>query len=173
MSYDFAIEVDTGGQEPVQVEPYFTDIHPDLQAAAAAGTVVLRANGGHARCGNYTSNVSPIWAKCLTAAADTEAEAWIGWWVIGKRCKISDGRWVRAYPKPDDCIHLADLTGKLCGDLADLFAAAVRWGIDHLADLRALEPDNGWGNAEGAITYLWDLQRMCEAHPKANLYVSH
>jgi hypothetical protein len=51
-------------------------------------------------------------------------------------------------------------------------AGAVKWGITNLGELRAENPENGWGDAEGAVTYLWDIQRMCEAHPKARLVIS-
>jgi hypothetical protein len=39
--------------------------------------------------------------------------------------------------------------------------------------LEVLNPTNGWGDARGAVTYLWDLERMCEAHPKATLRFCH
>lgn len=169
MSYDFAIEVDTGGAEPLHIEPRFDDQHPTLGSDGVAGTVSVAPSGGYLRCGNYTSNVSRIWTRCLTEAAAVE---FVGWWETGHKIRMVDGQWQRANPQPDDAIRLADLAGKECAAIAPLFAAAVEWGIDHLAELRQYEPDNGWGNAEGAITYLWDIQRMCEAIPKATLYVA-
>lgn len=162
MSYDFAVEVDTGGPEPLHVEPRFDGLHPALDSADTEAI-------GY-RCGNYTSNVSPMWTRCLTEAAAVKP---VGWWETGHRMHFVGDKWERVNPQPDDEIRLADLAGKECAAIAPLFAAAVKWGIDHLDELRELNPDNGWGNAEGAVTYLWDIQRMCEAHPKATLYVSH
>lgn len=39
MSYDFWIEVDTGGKELHAIEPYFDDQHPALSSDGAAGNV--------------------------------------------------------------------------------------------------------------------------------------
>ncbi len=169
MSYDFWLEIDTGGEEPLRIVRRFTDQHPALDGDGIAGNVEVGVSG-YIRCGNYTSNVSDIWARCLTAAADQEC---IGWWVTGHRVVKRAGNWVRHEPRPEDSIRLADLDGKSpAGDLAPLFAAAVEWGISNRRELRNLEPPNGWGNVDGAITYLWDIQRMCEAHPKATLRLS-
>jgi hypothetical protein len=166
MSYDFWVEVDAGGPEPMRADPCFSDVLPGLSTDGIAGTV-MKVGDGYMRAGNYTSNVSPIWARCLTGS-DHPAR----WWVTGHRMKMVDERWVRAHPSDKDRICLADLDGKDCEYLAPALAAAVKWGIEHLAELQELNPDNGWGNAEGAITYLWDIQRLCEAHPAATLRFS-
>ncbi len=138
MSYDFAGLIDTGGDEPHHIEPYFADTHPAFDTDGMAGTGIM----GGGRCGNYTSNVSPIWHRCLTAGN-----------LDGEVC-------------------LADLAGKRCVDIAPLLRRAVEWGVENVDQLRALDPPNGWGCAEGAITYLWDIQRFCEAHPKCKLHIS-
>lgn len=151
MSYDFAVEVDTGGPRRLHVEPAFSDTHPRLAADGMAGTALATAEG-YTRIGNYTSNVSPMWTRCLTAALQAKQPT-------GYEGRVAD-------------VTLGGLAGKCCGDIAPLLVAAVEWGIDHLDELRELNPDNGWGNAEGAVTYLWDIQRMCEAHPNAYLYIS-
>jgi hypothetical protein len=36
-----------------------------------------------------------------------------------------------------------------------------------------LEPANGWGRFEGALSYLEELRAGCVAHPKAVIRVSH
>lgn len=134
MSYDFWIEDPTGRHDPE-----FDDCLPAFEDDGMAGTVVLTASG-YTRCGNYTSNVAPIWARCLSAVAGTEEE-----------------------------IRLADFEGRPCGTITGHLAAAVEWGVEHIDELCELNPPNGWGNAEGAVTYLWDIQRMCERHPDGRL----
>jgi hypothetical protein len=181
MSYDFYMAIDTGGEEPHWIEPFFSDGLPALMSDGVAGTAVLTATG-YARCGNYTSNVSGIWSKCLTAAMKQTPipgrlrpwrrrtwKAWAG----------DDDRWRREnYPAQKDRpinterMCLLDLQGKPADQIAPLLRAAVDWGIEHLDELREMNPENGWGDAEGAVTYLWDIQRMCEQHPRATLRIS-
>lgn len=171
MSYDFSIEIDTGGSEPHSIEPYFDDVHPALGDDGFAGNALLTTTG-YARCGNYTSNVSGMWMRCLTAALELvpEARKWIG---------DDDRAWKARNPKSwgdreieTKRLCLRDLASKPCDELAPLLAAAVEWGIEHIAELHEFDPGNGWGNADGAVTYLWDIQRACEQHPKGRLYVS-
>src|SRR3978361_444787 len=140
MSYDFAVEIDTGGTSPCQIEPRFNDVHPAF-ADGTGGTVLLMP--GTYRIGNYTSNVSPLGTRGLSAALGTGAR-----------------------------LPLADLAGKPCGAILQHVASAVELGIENIDELRELNPSNGWGSTEGAITYLWDIQRMCEAHPHESVYLS-
>lgn len=164
MSYDFWMEVDTGGLKPHCIDPRFTDVHPALTSDGIAGNVMVTAEG-YGRCGNYTGNVNPMWRRCLTEAHEAAPYA--------------DDIWdaVRALhgtqPLPTDgLVGLRDLAGRRGGDVAQFLDAAVKWGILHFDELREMNPPNGWGNAEGAITYLWDIQRMCERHPNATLRIS-
>lgn len=138
MSYDVAVDLPDGGH----VEPYFGDTHPAFTTDGMAGNVRLTPDG-YRRCGNYTSNVSPMWARCLTAVQGTGED-----------------------------VCLADLEGKTCGDILPHLVAAVEWGAEHIDELRDLNPPNGWGNAEGAVTFLWDIQRICEANINGTLYIS-
>ena len=142
MSYDFWLTIDTGGPEPVSIEPHFNDRHPVLNTDGYAGNVLVTERG-YVRSGNYTSNVSRIWSECL----------------MSEEASHFDQRVVR----------LSDLDGELASNVAPLLDAAVTWGIAHLPELELLNPQNGWGDARGALTYLWDIQRMCEMHPKAIL----
>lgn len=52
----------------------------------------------------------------------------------------------------------------------------LRIGIEymetHMDKMRAMNPTNGWGNAEGALSYLEAIRKVCEEHPKAKVYVS-
>lgn len=142
MSYDIWIERPDG----TSAEPAFNDILPGLSSDGMAGTVEVTASG-NIRIGNYTSNVSGMWTRCLSAVRD----GWALAWPTGiKR------------PPLAATVRLADLHGLRSGDVADLLRRAVEWGTTNLDDLRADNPPNGWGNAEGAVTYLWDIQRLCE-----------
>lgn len=51
MSYDFWLEADTGGDEPAIIEPHY-----------------VCEDGRSGGCGNYTSNVSPMWRAALQDA---------------------------------------------------------------------------------------------------------
>lgn len=171
MSYDFYIAIDTGGTEEHYIEPFFSDEHPALSSDGIAGVAVVVTERGYSRCGNYTSNVSGMWMKCLTAAAQNAT--WMSWAGDDYR------RWKKERPdvyadREVDTEHLClrDLAGKQADQLVPLLRAAVEWGIEHLDELREDNPENGWGNAEGAVTYLWDIQRMCEQHPKGKLRIS-
>lgn len=167
MSYDFYAEIDTGGEEPHHIEPYFDDHHPGLAGAEMAGNYLM--SGG--RCGNYTSNVSPIWSKCLTAAAtENELTALAG--KYDRDLKERMGARGHEIEVRADSICLADLDGEPMGLIGPLLER-VKWGLDNIDELREMNPPNGWGNAAGAVEYLWDIQRFCEQHPKATLYLSH
>lgn len=126
MGYDIWLEMADGST----VDPAFGDTHPLLSEDGMAGTVAV-TEVGYTRIGNYTSNVSPIWARCICAVS--------GW-----------------------ATRLADIKGKSSGDVVAMLEGAVNWGVAHIDELREMNPTNGWGNAEGAVTYLWDIQRLCE-----------
>lgn len=146
MSYDYSLEIDTGGDEPHRFDVYFNDKHPALGSDGLAGNALMTESGPQ-RCGNYTSNVSGIWSECLKGGARE----------LG-----------RDHPE-----RMSGLHGCPCNAIAPLLKAAVEWGIEHLDALRLLNPKNGWGDADGAITYLWDIQRACEMHPKCSLHLSY
>lgn len=157
MSYDFSITIDTGGPSLHHIEWTSSEELPQLRPSGQPGS----------RIGNYTSNVTPIWSRCLTAvvtheAVPVEAREWFG-------AGGDDGTLSREASR----LYLRDLNDRPCEELIELLRAAVAWGIEHIEELRELEPDNGWGDAEGAITYLWDIQRACEAHPKGKLCLGY
>lgn len=181
MSYDFYAV--TGPGDSDWVDPHFSDAHPAFSSDGAAGKVMLTEQG-YARCGNYTSNVSGMWTKCLTAAIAAVPDLMHLKGADGRRMrergvtmstgrKDDNGNWiVDPYPIDETKMRLRDLAGARMGDIAPLLARAVEWGVEHIEELREDNPPNGWGNAEGAVTYLWDIQRMCEQHPDATLGIS-
>lgn len=69
-------------------------------------------------------------------------------------------------------LGLLDLAGRRMGDIAGVLHKAVGWGVEHIDELREDNPLNGWGNAEGAVTYLWDIARLCDANPDHDLRIS-
>lgn len=85
--------------------------------------------------GNYTSNVSPMWAEAL-----------------GHR--------------------LRDLHGRRAGDVLDALRVAVTAMETNPDEYRALNPENGWGSYDGALSYLRDLRDACAMHPNAQIYIS-
>lgn len=175
MSYDFYGRIDTGGHEPYYLEPSFSDTHPAFSEDVA--------DKGYGRCGNYTSNVSGMWRRCLTAALDEVPEA-RKWCAAGAKAfnasgrtvslRQPDGTWLHDQPMPEhpDDLCLRDLDGARMGDIAPVLHAAVEWGVEHINELREMNPSNGWGDAEGAVTYLWDIARFCDMHPNATLGIS-
>lgn len=167
MSYNFSMMVDTGGVELAYLEPYFSDEHPELQGDHAAAIEIA---GG--RCGNYTSNVSKMWTRCLTNAAQTTEANWMGDDAREMLKQNPDSDYYAIQVEDDEHLCLRDLNGKDGIKLIGLLRRAVRWGINNLDSLREENPENGWGCAEGAVTYLWDIQRSCEAHPAARLWIS-
>lgn len=94
-------------------------------------------DGRYVGCGNYTSNVSPMWHKAL------ESAGWPG--------------------------GLAQFDGK-SGCHA---GPPLEWAVEHMkADpdaYRAMNPENGWGNYEGAMHYLATIAEFCRRYPKATL----
>lgn len=173
MSYDFWVEIDTGGAEPARLEPFFDDELAALSGHELGGMTAVVTPAGYGRCGNYTSNVSGMWARCLTGALDhvelaaaTEYRSWCG--SDDRRLIERTGR--RRHVETER-LRLLDLVDRPCEQLVPLLRQAVLWGVAHIDELRAENPSNGWGDAEGAVTYLWDIQRMCEAHPQGRLRI--
>ncbi len=145
MSYDCFIKVDTGGDETLQEW-----------------------------IGNYTSNVSPIWARCLTAVVEDHPA------LINLRGQDDRGWLARqlssANPRPvtvrPDRMCLRDLADARMGDIAPLLADAVQWGREHIEELRLLNPANGWGDADTAVEYMAAIADAAEQHPRATLGIS-
>jgi hypothetical protein len=69
-------------------------------------------------------------------------------------------------------IRLPELDGLWCGDLVWRLADAVKQMETDPGRFQPLEPENGWGDYEGALNYLRSILDVCEAHPQARLYIS-
>ena len=65
--------------------------------------------------------------------------------------------------------HLYALDGKLCAEIGLELKAATDWWRDHLEELRELNPENGWGDADSALVFWACIADACIAHPRAKL----
>ena len=110
MSWDFWMEIDTGGPEPVEM-------------------------GGDA---NYTWNCAPMYYKLFEGQLENGIRSFDGM-------------------QGSDALPL----------LNDGIARMTR----DFAEFEKLNPENGWGSAEGALDILKKLRAWCESHPKATLRV--
>ncbi len=67
---------------------------------------------------------------------------------------------------------LRGLNGKLGEDACPLLMAAVtKMELDEAA-LREMNPENGWGDYEGALVFLRKIATGCAMHPKASVRIS-
>jgi hypothetical protein len=85
--------------------------------------------------GNYTSNVSRMWAEAL------------------------------GFP-------LAEMDGSAAGKFIAALEAAVGRMDDDREHYEAMNPPNGWGDAEGARRYLATLLEGCRRFPATTIHVS-
>lgn len=67
--------------------------------------------------------------------------------------------------------HVADMHERLAGDCVGPLRAAVETMKLDFEQFEALNPPNGWGNANGAREFLAELADMCAAHPKATVVI--
>ncbi len=115
MGYDFWLEIDTGGPWPARVA------EPDA--------------------GNYTFNVSPMFAKAL------DSETGPNW-------------------------ALYVLNGMKAGDALPRLREGVRRMEEEPDVYRAMNPENGWGDYDGALRVLRSFVAECSLHPLATIHVS-
>lgn len=97
--------------------------------------------------GSMTSNVAAIWARGL-AHATGNPEAWLSDW---------------SYENSVACIEAAPILERACAYIED---------PANEAELKKLEPNNGWGSLSRAREYLRRVATACRKHPKARLYIS-
>jgi hypothetical protein len=67
--------------------------------------------------------------------------------------------------------NLGDLNGQPAGQALPVLMAGIQRMRADMEPFRALNPANGWGDADGALKFLELLVAACEAHPKATLEV--
>lgn len=101
-------------------------------------------NGHRAYCGpdlNETYNVSGMYFKAFRGTG------------------IGGGEGIR------------DLDGKLASECVEPLRTAIRRMEDEPAVYEALNPENGWGSAQGALQTLRALLEGCVEHPLATVDV--
>lgn len=108
--------------------------------------------------GNYTSNVARMWSLALEHSGHDDIP----------------------HREPDDYITLSGTDRWTCERAAPLLTKAAAWLAEHRAEMEELNPDNGWGDYEGALTYLTRAARMSmllagvrSGHGQAYLRWSH
>lgn len=65
-----------------------------------------------------------------------------------------------------------DLHDKACGDAIPMLRRAVADMEDRPAHYKKMNPDNGWGDYSGALSFLRAILDRCVQHPKATVRVS-
>ena len=69
----------------------------------------------------------------------------------------------------DDVLY--ECAGAKAGELIDRLKFGVRCMRDNIDEYRKLNPPNGWGNADGALQFLFDFTRACMRYPNAKVGV--
>jgi hypothetical protein len=69
--------------------------------------------------------------------------------------------------------RLSELKEKNAGDSLPALERAVAALEAAPAKYETMNPANGWGDYEGAVTYLRRLRDACAAHPKATIHIWH
>jgi hypothetical protein len=59
-----------------------------------------------------------------------------------------------------------------CRDALPILDEGLAHMAAHEAEMRAMEPGNGWGSYSGALDYLRWVRDLCAEHPDATLAVS-
>lgn len=77
------------------------------------------------------------------------------------------GMWKKALGE-----RLAEFDGRNAGESVPLLDAGIKAMSSSPDEYREMNPANGWGSYEGALTYLVDLRSYCAEHPKTTIRVS-
>lgn len=93
---------------------------------------------------NYTSNTSMMLQVASVATGCVPTEVWVGEF----------------------------LEGKLCSEVADILRKSTQWMADHPTEMKAMNPDNGWGNFDSYLQWLRRWQDACEKYPNHICHIS-
>lgn len=64
---------------------------------------------------------------------------------------------------------IRDLEGRKCSEIEPILRAGIKAMREDPKTYEAMNPSNGWGNAEGALGVLEELARWCTEVPDAEL----
>lgn len=70
-------------------------------------------------------------------------------------------------------VSLSEFHNAPCSEAAGPLAEAVKRMEADPAAYQAMNPPNGWGDYEGALTYLRRLAEACAKHPKCWIRISY
>lgn len=116
---------------------------------------------------NYTSNVSWMWGECL----DLPEKPWLdenGNQRIGSQ-PDGKGGWEKV-PLTNWGLRLLD--GAPCSEAAGVLHAAVERMRTKADEYRQKEPENGWGNYDGALDFLESIAQAASEHPLGVIRIS-
>jgi hypothetical protein len=68
-------------------------------------------------------------------------------------------------------IRFTELNHYGAAELAPRLKRGCAHMIDNPQEYEELNPENGWGDAKGALKFLQDILALCEAHPFARLEI--
>ena len=105
-------------------------------------------------CGNMTSNIGGMYYKAMP-----------GPYAGGGRYNGTGD------PEPDRG-GLPGLSGLSCSDACGILKRGLTYMEEHEPEMRAMEPDNGWGSFEGALKYLRGIYDACRKHPRGFIAVN-
>lgn len=77
--------------------------------------------------------------------------------------------WRKALSAAGEDIRLSDTGGRISAEVLPLLQSAVAHMREHPDEYRPLDPENGWGDYEGALTYLAKVADECERNPRTSL----
>ena len=87
---------------------------------------------------------------------------------VGNHTSNTSIMWRKVMPETDG---LAGIDGKKGADVLASLRAGYSAMVDRAAEMRAMNPANGWGSYESARAYLLAVVRAAESHPLAEFRV--
>ena len=106
-----------------------------------------------ASAGSYTSNVGPMFYAVLPGPYE------------------GGGRY-DGEGESEPRGGLPGLSGLTCQQAAEILREGVKQMAGRRKEMLRLNPENGWGDYEGALRYLRDCLEVCERHPLATFCVN-
>ena len=67
---------------------------------------------------------------------------------------------------------LYDLHNKTGHEVHNLLRPALVWWSTNMTELRKLNPENGWGSADGGYEYWNNISETCAQNPNGKLWLS-
>ncbi len=113
-------------------------------------SLYLEENGEHVFETNFTYNYSGMWALA-----------------IGQAGKEHDPPKSFLYPKPKDAVKMIEIEGMTGKESMKILHHAIEAMVIDMNTYRALNPSNGWGNADLFLERLKQCVVAAGEHPEA------